>query len=250
MSVTTAPGRVRAFGRDCTRSWPHVLGRAHWGCGLLSGDGAQSRASGLQVENDISAFTYERTLMMEQRSQMLKPMQLSKTEQEREVCGVPRVPRQHSALRPGAPRSRGHFTSTPGPTTCPSWAWAGDRVAVSVWGPWGWPASLPMEGWFPSWRALQSRASLALSGAVRARDPMCLQLCGPVSEAALPCPHQAQLIHDRNTASHSAMATRAQAPSTPDRVQMTWTKEKLVAEKHRNKDTTVSGFKDLFSLKP
>ncbi|XP_057565940.1 solute carrier family 12 member 7 [Hippopotamus amphibius kiboko] len=96
------------------------------------------------VENDISAFTYERTLVMEQRSQMLKQMQLSKTEQERE----------------------------------------------------------------------------------------------------------AQLIHDRNTASHSAMAARAQAPPTPDKVQMTWTREKLVAEKHRNKDAGMSGFKDLFSLKP
>eukprot|EP00069_Balaena_mysticetus_P006502 bmy_05111T0 len=96
------------------------------------------------VENDISAFTYERTLVMEQRSQMLKQMQLSKTEQERE----------------------------------------------------------------------------------------------------------AQLIHDRNTISHSAMAARTQAPSTLDKVQMTWTKEKLVAEKHRNKDASVSGFKDLFSLKP
>jgi potassium/chloride transporter 7 len=31
---------------------------------------------------------------------------------------------------------------------------------------------------------------------------------------------------------------------------MTWTKEKLIAEKHRNKDTGPSGFKDLFSLKP
>lgn len=40
-----------------------------------------------QVENDISAFTYERTLMMEQRSQMLKQMQLSKNEREREVRG-------------------------------------------------------------------------------------------------------------------------------------------------------------------
>ncbi|KAK3531811.1 hypothetical protein QTP70_029726 [Hemibagrus guttatus] len=35
-------------------------------------------------ESDISAFTYERTLVMEQRSQMLKQMQLSKTERERE----------------------------------------------------------------------------------------------------------------------------------------------------------------------
>ncbi|XP_039093941.1 solute carrier family 12 member 7 isoform X1 [Hyaena hyaena] len=96
------------------------------------------------VENDISAFTYEKTLMMEQRSQMLKQMQLSKTERERE----------------------------------------------------------------------------------------------------------AQLIHDRNTASRSVVATRAQAPSTPDKVQMTWTKEKLIAEKFKNKEPGVSGFKDLFSLKP
>ncbi|XP_060047087.1 solute carrier family 12 member 7 isoform X2 [Erinaceus europaeus] len=92
------------------------------------------------VENDISAFTYEKTLMMEQRSQMLKHMQLSKNERERE----------------------------------------------------------------------------------------------------------AQLIHDRNTASHAAMSTK----TTPDRVQMTWTKEKLVAEKHRSKEAGGPGFKDLFSMKP
>lgn len=63
-------------------------------------------------------------------------------------------------------------------------------------------------------------------------------------------PLQAQLIHDRNTASRSVVATRAQAPSTPDKVQMTWTKEKLIAEKFKNKEPGVSGFKDLFSLKP
>lgn len=96
------------------------------------------------VENDISAFTYERTLMMEQRSQMLKQMQLSKNERERE----------------------------------------------------------------------------------------------------------AQLIHDRNSASHTAAAARTQAPPTPDKVQMTWTREKLIAEKYRNRDTSLSGFKDLFSMKP
>ncbi|KAM9693918.1 solute carrier family 12 member 7 [Trichechus inunguis] len=96
------------------------------------------------VENDISAFTYEKTLMMEQRSQMLKQMQLSKNERERE----------------------------------------------------------------------------------------------------------AQLIHDRNTASHSAVAAKTQAPPTPDRVQMTWTKEKLVTEKHKIKDASTGGFKDIFNLKP
>ncbi|XP_068057243.1 solute carrier family 12 member 7-like isoform X1 [Anomalospiza imberbis] len=96
-------------------------------------------------ENDISAFTYEKTLMMEQRSQMLKQMQLSKNERERE----------------------------------------------------------------------------------------------------------AQLIHDKNTASRSAPAVEASvAAAVPEKVQMTWTKEKFVAEKHKNKDTNVSGFKDIFNMKP
>ncbi len=39
----------------------------------------------LQHDSDISAFTYEKTLVMEQRSQLLKQMQLSRTEREREV---------------------------------------------------------------------------------------------------------------------------------------------------------------------
>lgn len=36
------------------------------------------------MDSDISAYTYERTLMMEQRNQMLKEMQLNK----RETSGV------------------------------------------------------------------------------------------------------------------------------------------------------------------
>uniref|UniRef100_A0A3Q3J6B1 Solute carrier family 12 member 6 n=1 Tax=Monopterus albus TaxID=43700 RepID=A0A3Q3J6B1_MONAL len=36
-------------------------------------------------DSDISAYTYERTLMMEQRSQMLRRMRLSKSDREREV---------------------------------------------------------------------------------------------------------------------------------------------------------------------
>ncbi|XP_072917689.1 solute carrier family 12 member 5-like isoform X2 [Hemitrygon akajei] len=36
-------------------------------------------------DSDISAYTYERTLMMEQRSQILKEMQLTKNEREREI---------------------------------------------------------------------------------------------------------------------------------------------------------------------
>lgn len=62
---------------------------------------------------------------------------------------------------------------------------------------------------------------------------------------------QAQLIHDRNTASHSAPAVKASVTTAvPEKVHMTWTKEKLVAEKHKNKDSNVSGFKDIFNMKP
>uniref|UniRef100_A0A8C3LGB0 Solute carrier family 12 member 7 n=1 Tax=Chrysolophus pictus TaxID=9089 RepID=A0A8C3LGB0_CHRPC len=55
----------------------------------------------------------------------------------------------------------------------------------------------------------------------------------------------------QNTASRSAPAVKATvAAAMPEKVQMTWTKEKFVAEKHKNKDTNVSGFKDIFNMKP
>lgn len=64
----------------------------------------------------------------------------------------------------------------------------------------------------------------------------------------LSLPHpQAQLIHDRNTASHAALSDRAQG--TPDRVHMTWTKEKLITERNRVRDPNV-GVRDLFNMKP
>lgn len=55
------------------------------------------------------------------------------------------------------------------------------------------------------------------------------------------------MIHDRNTASHSAMNDTA-AGATPDRVHMTWTKEKLINE--RNKQREGMGVKDMFNMKP
>lgn len=39
----------------------------------------------LKHDSDISAYTYEKTLIMEQRSQILKQMHLTKNEMEREV---------------------------------------------------------------------------------------------------------------------------------------------------------------------
>ncbi|XP_060778435.1 solute carrier family 12 member 7 isoform X4 [Neoarius graeffei] len=94
-------------------------------------------------DSDISAFTYEKTLVMEQRSQMLKQMHLSRTERERE----------------------------------------------------------------------------------------------------------AQLIHDKNTASHAAISDKADA--TPDRVHMTWTKEKFIGERNRNREQNAGvGVRDIFNMKP
>lgn len=43
----------------------------------------------LQHDSDISAYTYEKTLIMEQRSQILKQMHLTKNEMEREVNQEP-----------------------------------------------------------------------------------------------------------------------------------------------------------------
>uniref|UniRef100_A0A4W4EIT1 Solute carrier family 12 member 6 n=1 Tax=Electrophorus electricus TaxID=8005 RepID=A0A4W4EIT1_ELEEL len=58
-------------------------------------------------DSDISAYTYERTLMMEQRSQMLRQMRLSKSDREREgavhlkACWVDHsnVRRMHTAVK-------------------------------------------------------------------------------------------------------------------------------------------------------
>uniref|UniRef100_A0A7N6B6I2 Solute carrier family 12 member 7b n=1 Tax=Anabas testudineus TaxID=64144 RepID=A0A7N6B6I2_ANATE len=94
-------------------------------------------------DNDISAFTYEKTLVMEQRSQMLKQMHLSRTERERE----------------------------------------------------------------------------------------------------------AQLIHDRNTASHATLNDKAD--TGPERVHMTWTKDKLFTERNRNRECNANmAVRDLFNMKP
>ncbi|XP_056598853.1 solute carrier family 12 member 7 isoform X2 [Triplophysa dalaica] len=52
---------------------------------------------------DISAFAYEKTLVMEQRSQMLKQMQLSKTEREREIQSITDESRNSIRRKPEKP---------------------------------------------------------------------------------------------------------------------------------------------------
>lgn len=48
----------------------------------------------VQMDSDISAYTYERTLMMEQRNQMLKEMQITR----KESIGLVSLNRMHSSL--------------------------------------------------------------------------------------------------------------------------------------------------------
>ncbi|XP_067330800.1 solute carrier family 12 member 7-like isoform X2 [Channa argus] len=126
-------------------------------------------------DSDISAFTYEKTLVMEQRSQMLKQMQLSRTEREREIQSISDV----------------------------------------------------------------SRGSIKRKKSSGVDVPSHNTLCIPKDEA--------QLIHDRNTASHSTMNDKAGA-TTPDRVHMTWTKDKLLNE--RTKQREGMAVKDMFNMKP
>ncbi|KAJ8374859.1 hypothetical protein SKAU_G00054390 [Synaphobranchus kaupii] len=48
---------------------------------------------------------------------------------------------------------------------------------------------------------------------------------------------------------HPTQPSTTRATPPPDRVHMTWTKEKLISERNRNRDHNV-GVRDLFSMKP
>lgn len=134
-------------------------------------------------ESDISAFTYEKTLVMEQRSQMLKQMQLSRTEREREIQSI--TDESRSSIR------------------------------------------------------RKKRTSSVHSTGVHNQS----------SQLDDDNPDEAQLIHDRNTASHSAINDKADA--TPDRVHMTWTREKFLTERNRNREANANmTVRDLFNMKP
>uniref|UniRef100_A0A4W6BW95 Solute carrier family 12 member 7 n=1 Tax=Lates calcarifer TaxID=8187 RepID=A0A4W6BW95_LATCA len=59
----------------------------------------------------------------------------------------------------------------------------------------------------------------------------------------------AQLIHDRNTASHATINDKAD--TGPERVHMTWTKDKLFTERSRNRECNANvAVRDLFNMKP
>uniref|UniRef100_A0A665VIQ5 Solute carrier family 12 member 7-like n=1 Tax=Echeneis naucrates TaxID=173247 RepID=A0A665VIQ5_ECHNA len=133
-------------------------------------------------DNDISAFTYEKTLVMEQRSQMLKQMQLSKTEREREIQSI----------------------------------------------------------------TDESRSSIRRKNQGAAQGTSFSRQSSPLEDTQ---EDEAQLIHDRNTASHAAMNDKAE--TGPERVHMTWTKDKLFTERTRNRECNANvAMRDLFNMKP
>ncbi|XP_018529150.1 LOW QUALITY PROTEIN: solute carrier family 12 member 7 [Lates calcarifer] len=133
-------------------------------------------------DNDISAFTYEKTLVMEQRTQMLKQMQLSRTEREREIQSI--TDESRSSIRR---KNQGAAQSTN-----------------------------------------LSRQSSSVEDTQE---------------------DEAQLIHDRNTASHATINDKAD--TGPERVHMTWTKDKLFTERSRNRECNANvAVRDLFNMKP
>ncbi|XP_017394924.1 solute carrier family 12 member 4 isoform X4 [Cebus imitator] len=81
--------------------------------------------------SDISAYTYERTLMMEQRSQMLRQMRLTKTEREREAQ---LVKDRHSALRLEGLYSDEEDESAVG-TDKIQMTWTRDKYMTEPWDP-------------------------------------------------------------------------------------------------------------------
>ncbi|CAB1326295.1 unnamed protein product [Coregonus sp. 'balchen'] len=139
-------------------------------------------------DSDIAAFTYEKTLVMEQRSQMLKQMQLSRNEREREIQSI------RDESRNSIKRKKSSVVET-----------------------------------------LQAPNTLQVPSLSISRD--------------MRVDEEAQLITKLGTNSHASLNDNATA--TPDhRVHMTWTKDKLIAERNRNRGEPNVGVKDLFNMKP
>ncbi|XP_055722757.1 solute carrier family 12 member 7-like isoform X1 [Salvelinus fontinalis] len=139
-------------------------------------------------DSDIAAFTYEKTLVMEQRSQMLKQMQLSRNEREREIQSIT------------------------------------DESRISI-----------------------KRKKSSVVETLKA--PNTLQVPSLSISRDMREDEEAQLITKLGTKSHGNLNDNA--PATPDhRVHMTWTKDKLITERNRNRSEPNVGVKDLFNMKP
>lgn len=88
----------------------------------------------------------------------------------------------------------------------------------------------------------------------RARGPGLGASAGPCPLPTIPSVLlQVQLIHDKNatTFSSSSQSPADEAETAPEKVHLTWTKEKTVAEKNKSKSpVSPEGIKDFFNMKP
>lgn len=127
--------------------------------------------SGPQHESDISAYTYEKTLVMEQRSQILKQMHLTKTERECEVRPALPLPPRH-AQGPG-----------PGVGLLGLWRpWlncTGLALAAEPQGPPAWKQRLAQCARLAGVRCMPSPQNLAppLRGSPRCTPPLGCRVC-------------------------------------------------------------------------
>ena len=266
-------------------------GRARVGAGGAAHPTPWFLVSPLQHESDISAYTYEKTLVMEQRSQILKQMHLTKNEREREV-------RLQDSLDPYFKEGG---VQNPGPLSS----------ALQIWPPW-WPCrrpSCPMALHTHPAREPGLQAGGCLAKPSSALLPWLTLSCTdpehhrrvprlhPAQEPSqhapaperprgaggrrrgkaggggerlrqdgaraggwprpLPTPAlsslQVQLIHDKNatTFSSSSQSPADEVETAPEKVHLTWTKEKSVAEKNKSKSpVSPEGIKDFFNMKP
>ncbi|NXL91407.1 S12A5 protein, partial [Alectura lathami] len=165
-------------------------------------------------ESDISAYTYEKTLVMEQRSQILKQMHLTKNEREREIQSI--TDESRGSIRRKNP--------------------ANTRLRLNV------PEEQVGDG--------EEKPEEEVRHRTRGPGPAAgTRPCPPSPSALL----QVQLIHDKNatTFSSSSQSPADEAETAPEKVHLTWTKEKSVAEKNKSKSpVSPEGIKDFFNMKP
>ncbi|KAI4892107.1 hypothetical protein NFI96_012456 [Prochilodus magdalenae] len=218
--------------------------------------GAQVEVVEMQ-DSDISAYTYEKTLMMEQRSQILKQINLTKTEREREASLHNRLPNTytHARLQQLSPLPHSSLEQSFPKGLCS--AHSRDVPAFLL-------QCMMYEISQPAkWNVLEQEIQSITDssrGSIRRKNPAAVTTQLSVTEEPAASSkeekpeEEEQLIHDKSTnpptpATPQSPAAEAETPSTV--VQMTWTETKCDGEQAKPLGaTTPEAIKDFFNMKP